>query len=451
MAKKYYVLDTNILLSSPQSIYGFGKENVVCITDVTIEELNKFKDYQGELGYNARESIRILNDLKVPLDAEVPLGNGGYVSIINDKNGMKLPKAYPLSVADNQILNTILNYPHPGILVTNDGNMMVKARTLNIEVQYYLNEKVAEEKAYTGVSCMEALDNLIDTAYASGVDVLLPTVKNHLKENGEKPIENQYFLIRGCVNPKKSILCGYRKKDGLRQILKDNLNIHGITPRNAYQSFAIDALIAPPEEIPLVILQGSAGSGKSLLALAAGLRNVIDLQTMDTVLVTRNNVLFAEDQGFLPGTEMEKMEPLVRGIMDNFKEILRIGGTAKSLTNETIEDMIREGIISIESMAYMRGRSIPYTTVIVDEAQNTTPNQMLGLLSRVSENTKIILTGDPDQIDNHLVDRYTNGLTFAAERMKGSSLCAQVTFNESHCVRSPLAKEAAIRLVKRGK
>lgn len=473
MSTKAYVLDTNILLESPKAIFGFD-DNIVLITSTTLQELDSKKNKPGELGYNARECCRILEKLREENDN---LLNGISINRKGDRYGILkiltcftkhslLPDGYSLDIPDNKIINTILKYesdiiddsyrlrrdvvlnkrfltkadetPSKIVLVTNDISMRINASVCGLDVQSYHNDEIRVEKEYLGRSLLEVNEGEFN-------ELLTNDFIEYYSEN--EPLEENEFIEVKCGNRKETAI----HKDGLIKKI-DIKNVFNVTPKNIAQKFALYALSAPVDEIPIVILKGSAGSAKTFLSLAAGLDatyNQNKENTYDKLLITRNNSqIHGEEFGYLPGSIEEKMMPLLSPFMDNIESLLR-----NSCINESneqiqiqIDDMFNSGVVDVCPVAYMRGRSITHSYLIVDECQNATRSQMRDIITRIGSGTKLVLCGDPEQIDNHLLDKWNNGLTFASERMKGSPLCAQITFTEKECVRSDLAKDALKRL-----
>lgn len=439
---KTYVLDTNILLQSPASIFGFD-DNEVIITGTTLQELDHKKNVAGEPGYNARETIRLIESLRErgDLRSGIQLPGGGAFKIVTDAVLDKLPDGYSLDVPDNRIINTALSLSKTAILITNDISMRVNASICGLKVEGYLNETIKGGLNYTGRAKQSVCDSIIDQLYTDKKIVCPDDIKN--------PVENQYFLLTGTEKQNKSALTVYQ--NGLVSLIEDKKlrgwgEIHG---KNVPQKFLMHALLAPAEEIPLVIAIGPAGTGKTMLSIACGLEGTYDQKEerrYQNVMITRTNTLSDRDMGFLPGTMEEKMEPLIAPFKDNMEQIF--GGKEKDreLATQQIEMVLSKGIVEIFPVAYMRGRSLTEKYLIVDEAQNLSVGQALEIISRAGRGTKIVLCGDPDQIDDPHLDKNNNGLVFAAERMKGSPLCAQVRFDQKEAVRSPLAMEAAKRL-----
>lgn len=497
---KFYILDTNILMENPNSIFGF-EENIVVITDITIDELDNNKNGSGERNRNARIASRTIkklltNNKKVEVSNKNTCLKGVEIRNINDGGGKLLIASYeklkaiaqqervfPLEMnkEDNKIiwmakyLEMIFASQEDLssiILITNDTNMFIKAMIAGVIVQDYKNEREAvnendKNEFYSGRGKIAINEMNFLTLLTDGE---IPIIK---KENNGKCIsyvgtdesimfspevfvENKYFWVmnlnkKSLSDIKDSCLAIYQNNK-LKRILPKTDAVFGVHARNKGQIFALDALTRPVEEIPLVVLKGPAGCAKTFLSLAAGLNDSDLFQknndaAYDKVMITRANILSDRDLGALPGDKEEKMRPLVAPALDNLNQLLLQKGESRENICAQIEEWFLSEAIEIESIAYMRGRSIARTYLIVDEAQNCTRNQMLEIITRVAEGTKIVVCGDPDQIDNPKLDKYNNGLTFISERMKGSSLCAQVTFTSDETVRSPLATEAAERLI----
>ena len=459
-APKIFVLDTNILISSAgEAIFGFD-DNDVIITTTTLEELDSLKNSsRGDVGYNAREAARaiysVTNDGTRDLSLGVKLDNGGTLKVEpNGQDATLLPAGMSLDKADNRILSSTkyiarANESRQTILVTNDLLMKIKAISSGIQAQGYHNSELSTDEVYMGYEELWVNDGFMHELYSKKIlpeGTLIKTASeadNDAVDNSF--VENEYLILKSYEG--SSALAFYR--NGFIELIEEDVSAYGITPKNARQRFALHALMS---DIPLVILSGVAGSGKTLLATAAGMDGVFREDgkdsTYNALLYTRNNVLFDEDIGYLPGDENAKMSALARPFMDNLERLLRMGGTEPMMIKEQINDFINAGLIKIESMAFMRGRSIYNNFIVIDEAQNATQKQVRGICTRPGERTKIVLCGDPSQIDNPGLSSKNNGLVFASQLMKGSRTCAQISFlNKDDCVRSELAKEAAERLV----
>ncbi len=452
---KIYVLDTNILISSAgEAIYGFDDNDVV-ITTTTLEELDNNKtSKKGDVGYGARNAIRIISNAfrnsKYPF---CTIGKGTLRIEPNGQDSSLLPAGMSLDKADNRIISSTKflannetkqgDRAKPVILVTNDIALQIKAKSAGVNVQGYHNSELDSDEMYSGRDEIVVKDDVINKLFAE------KQVKYTKKAFGKEFVENEYLLLEGKSGA--TALAYYR--DGfVYKIDEKLLSVKGITPKNVGQRFAMHALLDP--NIPLVILSGVAGSGKTLLSVAAGLDGVFNekdysKQSFNSMLYTRNNVLFDEDIGALPGDEEAKMGPLVRPLTDNLECILKAQGENVHEIRNYIDDYMFQGIVKVESMAYMRGRSINNTFIIIDECQNATPKQIRGICTRLSSGSKCILLGDPTQVDNNYLSSKNNGLVFANQLMKGSKLCAQVEFSSerNECIRSLIARECEERLI----
>lgn len=450
--KKIYILDTNILINSPSAIFAFD-EHDICIVDVVLDELDRKKNENGTVGFNAREAIRALSALQEcgSLVAGVSLPGGGTVKVI--ARAPYNPNVNPTN--DDIILNTIKQYEWPEganvILVTNDLNMRLKAEVRGVKAEPYRSETSASlHKQYKGrctaVVSSAAIDTFYEVKQLSTADVISVDGKTDYQFT-----VNEFVLLVDECNIKHSALARYDGKC-LVPLRYDRCAPQGVHPRNIGQKFAQEALMEAIEEAPLVILRGPAGTAKTFYSLAVGLEKTLGKDPMfDKILVTRANVKMDEDIGYLKGTEMDKIGPLIRPVFDNLEQLTKTEGR-KDGNDETsyVQHLFERGIIEAQAMAYMRGRSVPNTWILVDECQNTTPSQVFSLITRCGVGSKIIMVGDPEQIDAPHLDARNNGLTYASERMKGSPLCWQITFTDEECVRSPLALEAIQRMPPKG-
>lgn len=453
---KAYILDTNILLDSPRAIFGFD-DNTVIITGTTLQELDSKKTAPGELGFNARETCRIIEKLRLKgdLTAGVPMDNAGVFKVILNAGQWHMPSGYSEDKPDNQIINTVLdikkNQGHmfnQVILVTNDTSMRINASVCAAAcgfsdfVESYRNDHVSSAEMYTGKRELHVSKEAIDYIY---MNKMLPP-EAIFRGDIPEPVKNEFFILQ---SDQSSALAVYRNHE-LKLIDTKTLHPCHIQPKNASQTFALWALMQPVEEIPFVILKGPAGTAKTFLSLAAGLDQTYDSKThrsYDSVLISRNNVMADADFGYLPGELEDKMNPLLAPFFDNLESLLRGNSDEdRECISRQIEDMIDSGVIEICALAYMRGRSITNKFLIVDETQNATRSQIRDIITRAGAGCKIVICGDPEQIDAHNLDKLNNGLVFASEKMKGSPVCAQISFTEEESVRSELAKEAIKRL-----
>lgn len=441
--KKNFVLDTNIFIYEPECLFKF-EDNDLYITPVTLREISGLKNADGETGYSARRVKQILDDLrnhKNNLKDGISLGEDlGTLFITTGvdfqdfKPGMSMDKNDDIILAASAWLSKHSDYET--ILVTDDVDMSFLADIIGVKTERFKNQRVG------------------DKSYHGRTDLLVPSsvIQDYYKgipySPAEKIIRNQFVVLHNELNYSNSAIGKYDGKNIVPLKTKDSKPFD-ITPRNNGQRFLIEALLAPPEEIPLVIAIGPAGTAKTFISLACGLESVVERKDYRKILITRANVQMDATYGHLPGSEEEKVSPMMRPFLDNLEEIMT------SENNEmkdgvpvpsSIESLFENGYIKAESMEYMRGRSLSHTYVIIDEAQNCTPNQILSIVTRIGVGSKIVLLGDPNQIDNKFLNKRNNGLVFAAERFIGSSLCAQITMKSTECERSPLAMEAIERL-----
>lgn len=431
-------------MQSSDAIYGFDDNNLI-ITPTTLEELDKHKNDGGEVGYNVRNAIRILGELKDKGDfiKGIKLPSGGSISVEFNHIDVELPEGWDKTKPDNRILQCAKALAKKRvILVTNDVNMQIKASIIGINVQSYKNTRVSDEAlSYTSRKEIWVMPELLKTKFPN--NKLTP---DDLYQYGDTElINNDFLIIHNAVEENSTMLGVYRK--GIIQPLRyADARPSDIKPRNVGQYFAQEALMMPASEVPLVILKGPAGTAKTFYSLAVGIEQAINQNNYKSLLMTRPNIKFDEDIGFLKGDEMEKILPLIRPCYDNLEQLLG-DDDEKDMMDSKIEYLFNTGKLKAEAMAYMRGRSLKRIFVLIDECQNSTPNQMLGLITRAGLDTKIVIAGDINQIDNPKLDKKNNGLSFAAERMLGSDLCMQVTFDDSECERSLLSQEAAERLI----
>lgn len=447
---KNYVLDTNILIHCPEAIFKF-EDNNVYITHTTMEELDGLKGVPGEVGYNARESIRQIHSLrqKGKLLDGVPTPGGGKFFVFPPYSVThKLPDGWRTDKADNQILLNVLEIIKKDrentFLVTNDISLMLKADILGIPVQNYKNDRVPDEKEmYTGRRKIAISKEAVETFDRHGKFPL--SMLSDLVD----ALEINEFLVLTYQEYK---WLAYFDGEYICKLKYAHEKPFGVSPRNAGQFFAQEALMKSADEVPLVILKGPAGTSKTFYCLACGLEQVVERGLYKRVLICRPNVKFDDDIGYLKGTEMDKIMPLLRPSLDNLEALMTIkhkelGRNQKELQS-TIEEFFDRGWVTAEALAYLRGRSITDTFIIIDEAQNATPNQILGIITRAGKGSKICIIGDLEQIDTPRLDKYNNGLAHASEKMKGSELVMQMTFTDEECTRSELSKEAAERLAR---
>ncbi|MGA2193059.1 MAG: PhoH family protein [Nitrospirota bacterium] len=435
--KKTFVLDTNVLLHDPNSMFSFADNNVV-IPIVVIEELDKFKKGLDEIGRNARQASRHLDQLRMKnkLSVGVALDNGGNLRVELNHQHIKpspLPLDLDITAADNRILMVALCLSRDSednivTLVTKDTNLRIKADALGVTAEDYETGTVDIDELYTG-----------ETQWELSTDVV-----NEFFEKGELPAGNQGFypnqfvLLKDNANPSHTGLSRYNLRKKAVVALQGGRQVWGVTARNKEQSYALDLLL--DDEVRLVTLVGQAGTGKTLLALAAGLEKTVEGHEYNRLVVSRPIFPLGRDIGFLPGDVDEKLKPWMQPIFDNL-EFLMGPTEGHGRKPKDYHGLVDLGMLELEPLTYIRGRSMPNRFLIVDEAQNLTPHEIKTIITRAGEGTKIVLTGDPYQIDNPYIDSASNGLTYVAERFKEEPISGHITLHKGE--RSRLAELAA--------
>ena len=432
--RKYFVLDTNVLLHSSESLTSFA-DNYVILPMTVIEELDKFKRHNDELGRNARHAIRELDELrgKGSLKDGVPMENDGILKITVESKD--IPGALlDMSVPDNRILavaNSLLLAGETVIFVSKDINARLKADALGIDVMDFEKQKCNFDELYTGWRQISVPGEMVDRFYN----------EESLSTEGFEFQDNEFILLQDETNPKHSALSRATGPDSLIHLNSQYEHAWNIHSRSKEQRMALELLLDP--EISLVTLIGQAGTGKTLLALAAGLECVLHQERYEKLLVSRPVIPMGKDIGYLPGTKDEKMNLWMQPIFDNLTFLMRHnrGKGDEGTIQQKINQLIKDQQVELEALTYIRGRSIPRQFIIVDEAQNLTPHEVKTIISRAGENTKMVFTGDPTQIDNPYLDSSSNGLSYAVERLKGHGIYGHVTLSKSE--RSPLSAIAA--------
>lgn len=448
--KKIYVIDTNVFISDPDCL-GMFDDNIVIVPSTVIEELDDNKKAPGDKGYNARQAIRNIDLLirKGDLTKGIPTANGGMIRVQTDCGDVKLPETWK-DKPDNYILK-ISKYLSeteklPVTIVSNDTNVRVKASVIGVNTEEYRHEMVDEDYLKyngRGTIFLSAKDF---GEFASGNPVPVKKAKFEKKEKNKTLVENQFLIITD--NTTMGTKLGMVRNGMIQPLRFEKSHPYGITPRNSAQKFCIEALMAPANEIPLVILKGSAGTAKTFLTLACALQQCAEEPIYRKITITRANVEFDKDIGALPGDEESKVGPLLRGCMDNLEILVDSDTVKKNKGNETdlkgkIDYLLDKGYISVEALGFLRGRSLTRQILFVDEAQNTSISQMKGILTRVGEGTKLVIAGDLNQIDNPRLDKRNNGLAYAIKLMSGDSLCCLFGFTDEETTRSPLAARVA--------
>jgi len=438
-SKKVYVIDTNVFLSDFNAVYAFADNDIVVPLKV-LEEIDKHKKRQDGVGVNARQVIRIFDGLreKGQLDKGVKIGGRKGTLIVQDFGDFKLPNEMSMQDPDNQILATVKNVMifeasssgsgREVYLVSQDINMRVKADALGIPAQDYTTNKIVDmkEEIYTGFTSHLVDDAMIDRFYGGE--------RMMLDEKDIKLQPNQYVMLVSNANEKKTALCKFRNYNfALQKVREFKEGVWGIKAKNKEQHFAFDMLM--DENIKIVSLVGLAGCGKTLIALAAALEQTIgEEEIYKKIIVSRPVQPMGRDIGFLPGTLEEKMAPWVAPIKDNLEFLM---GDDK----EHLAMLQEKGKIEVEAITFIRGRSIANAFIIIDEAQNLTMHELKTIITRVGEGTKIILTGDVEQIDSAFLDATNNGLTYAVEKFKPYELTGHITLQKGE--RSAVASLAA--------
>ncbi|MBB5355022.1 PhoH-like ATPase [Anoxybacillus mongoliensis] len=440
MSKKIYVLDTNVLLQDPYSIFSF-QDNEVVIPAVVLEEVDSKKRYMDEIGRNARQVSKIIDNLRKngKLHEKIPLDNGGVLRIeLNHRSFQQLQEIFVEKTNDNRILAVAKNLlleeqtkenGRPVILVSKDALVRVKADAIGLEAEDFLSDRVVEiDHIYTGFLDLYISPEHLARFYEKG-ELVLAEITNH-------PFyPNQFIIMKDALGGSSSAL-GMVDHTGkkVRKLVFHYDHIWGIRPRNVQQTMACELLLRT--DIPLVTLIGKAGTGKTLLALAAGLMQTEDMRLYKKLLVARPIVPVGKDIGYLPGEKQEKLRPWMQPIFDNLHFLF---DTKKPSELDAI--LSGMGSIEVEALTYIRGRSIPEQFIIIDEAQNLTKHEVKTILTRVGERSKIVLMGDPAQIDHPYLDEYNNGLTYVVEKFKEQKVAGHVRLVKGE--RSSLAQLAA--------
>ncbi|MAE65013.1 MAG: phosphate starvation-inducible protein PhoH [Phycisphaeraceae bacterium] len=452
MAVKSFVLDTNVLLHNPSSLFMFT-DNEVVIPFSVLEELDKFKKENDGVGRNAREIVRHLDELRRNghLEKGVRWNGGGTVRI--EFADTERPEMLRADTPDNRIIGVawgLSRSGRPTTLISKDVNVRIKADSLGLQVEDFEAQKVDAERLHLGHSVITVPADVIDALYADK-HLEIERVKPHVpvpEENGVEPPEiraNQFVRLHDIADDSHSGLARrLADTDHLIPVHGPRKPVYGIMARNVQQTMAFDLLL--DDEVRLVTLLGSAGTGKTLLAIAAGMHKTFVEERYDKLLVARPIMPMGRDIGYLPGDKDDKLAAWMQPIFDNLTYLLSSRGVgpqhAESKSTESrIQQMINSDKLVLEPLTYIRGRSIPNQFIIVDEAQNLTPHEVKTIVSRVGEGTKIVLTGDAGQIDNPYLDAASNGLVYTIEKMKGRSLVGHITLEKSE--RSQLASLAA--------
>ena len=436
--EKIYVLDTNVVLHDPKAIFSF-EDNELIIPMIVLEEVDQQKKRQDSVGRNARVFSRYLDELRenYKLSEGAELDNGGLLRTeITVPELNRLPSLFDETKADNFILETALKVAEDSnrrvILVSKDINMRIKASIIDgIEAENYETDAVDIKELYSGIADIDLSSTEIDKFYdEEGLEIDELDLEQELMANEVVNLEDE-------LGGSQSALGVY---DGAREIIRPFIfgsrDVWGISARNREQRGAFELLLN--DDIKLVTLVGKAGTGKTLLALASGLHKVLEDNKYKRLIVTRPIMPLGKDIGYLPGNKREKLAPWMKPIFDNMEFLL--GGGDENAAS-AIADLEERDLLEMEAITHIRGRSIPDQFMIVDEAQNLTPHEIKTIITRVGDNTKVILTGDPYQIDHPYLDSDSNGLTYLVENMKDKEITGHITLTKGE--RSELAELAA--------
>lgn len=457
---KNYILDTNVLIHYPGCIHTFEDNNVI-IPIICLEELDSLKKREGILGYQAREALREINSMRKLGDIQhgVSLPGGGTLRIeMNHMDPGDIPDGVDLNKNDNKIIIIALNIKKESknistILVTKDLCAAIKAESLNIEVQDYMNDKVDVDQIYKGYKEITLPSSQIDKIYNGG---LKPN-----KKTGQDAFPNEFFCIKSADHNSHETLAKY---DGNKIVPLQYANdkAWGLTPKNRGQKMAFELLM--DDDIKLVTLSGGAGTGKSILSVAVALQKVIESNVYDKIILVKPVVTAGDPIGFLPGTENEKLKPFMDSFGDSIESLMyercKKAASEKSIRLKKnqkkgeyhekpafsaegfLEQYQEAGVIETKTFAFMRGRTLANAMVIIDEAQEMTPHLAKLMLTRAGQGAKFVMIGDPsdNQIDNTLVDSRSNGLVYVIEKMKAHEITGHISLEEVE--RSPLAKIA---------
>lgn len=431
---KNYILDTNVLLHDPNSLLNF-EDNSVIIPIEVLEEIDRFKRESTELGQNARTVSRMLDGFRAQghLSDGVNLPNGGRLQIIFNNATNQVSTPFGTNTVDSRIVALALHIKNqsrdvPTVLVTKDINLRIKADALGLAAEDYETDRVLLKDLYSGL-CEKIVSPEKMTAFRANGELEI--------SNGRINYPNEYCTLTDETNSKRTALT---KVDAtgkkLIPIIDCREGVWGIKPRNREQHFAFDALL--DDRIKLVTLMGKAGTGKTLIAMAAGLKKTVLDREFRRLVVARPTIAMGKELGFLPGTLEEKLTPWMQPIHDALE---LLGDLNMGHEHRRSNDLIRSGLVVVEALSYIRGRSIAGQYMVIDEAQNLTPLEVKTIVTRVGEGTKIVFTGDPYQIDNPYVDSSSNGFNYIVSKFREQPIAAHVELQKGE--RSELAEIAA--------
>ena len=428
---KTYVLDTNVLLHDPEALFAF-QDNEVVIPFAVIEEIDNQKRRQDEVGRNARHVSERLDALRRQgrLSDGIPLPQGGRLRIeLNHQEMADCPVGWDAMKHDNRMIalaRHLKGVQNGGVaLVTKDLNLRIKADLVGVPAEDFKSHKVNYESLYSGITELHVSHERIDDFYREG------------RLNLEKEtnlFSHQFVILRNCTMASRSALARHYQSS-LWPLAHGDASNWGIRALNKEQRFALELLMN--DQIKVVTLVGRAGTGKTLLALAVGLEKVLEAKVYRRLLVTRPVIPMGDDLGYLPGTMEEKLRPWMQPIYDNLEFLFNNHQDPR----ESILGLMDQGTLIMEALTYMRGRSIPRQFILCDEAQNLSPHMIKTLITRVGEGSKIVFTGDPEQIDHPYLNASSNVLTYLVEKLKGEEIACHVTLTKGE--RSKVAELGA--------
>ena len=426
--KKIFILDTNVLIHDPEAMFSFD-DNDVYLPIYVIEEIDKLKEYNDRVGKSARETSRNIEKLRKEeknsnlslLEGLKNSTGGTFRIVLGENDSVNIPDSLNKNLTDNKIIGQALrikneNKKRKVILVSKDMNVRIKANVLGMETVDYVKDQIDINQLYEGwkeIEISNDLFSLLEKAPIINWDLVLK----------EEPKANELIRFK---NSNKEILTIYKKeREKLEKQVFADTKVWGVFARNTEQKQAMELLM--DERIKLVTLVGKAGTGKTLLAIATALEQVVERKLYKKIFIARPIVPMGNDIGFLPGTEKEKMQPWMLPIYDNIEFLAsNKGQTSSNEAEKVVVGLESLGLLKVEPLTYIRGRSIPQGFIIIDEAQNLTPHEVKTIITRVGKDTKIVFTGDPDQIDNPYLDANSNGLAYIAEKMKNEILVGHI-------------------------
>lgn len=430
--RKIFVLDTNVLIHDPYSIYNFRGNDIYLPIEV-IEEIDKLKQ-KPNTAIHARMASRVLEEIrkKGNLSDGIELPNDIFFKVEKTADISMLPEGLRKDVIDNHIIAVVMGIKkrepdRKVIFVTKDINLRIKADAVGVEVEDYSTDKVVYDDLDKGYMKIEVSKEIFDKFNKSG--------KIDISEfnPGFTPTPNFFFIFKCGQEETAGRVIG----DKVKKFLNGDINAWGARARNQEQRFAMELLM--DDNVKAVSLVGKAGTGKTLLAIAAGLEQVVERKKYSKLYIARPIIPMGKDLGFLPGNEKDKLRPWMQPIFDNIEFLSDVKGDKAG--EKVITGLESMGLLKVEALTYIRGRSMPNAFIIIDEAQNLTPLEIKTIITRVGENTKIVFTGDPYQIDSAYLDANTNGLTYMADKLKNEKIAGHITLVKGE--RSPLAEIAA--------